>query len=252
MLKRIISVVYLAFIAASSIAFFVGALILRALTSLWDRRLALLHLYTSFWASLYVWLMPAWKVVYRGRGKIRKRAAYVVVSNHQSQVDILAAFGLFFHFKWVSKAEMFKVPLIGWNMALNRYIKLKRGDRLSVRRMMADCRRALAAGSSVFLFPEGTRSRNGRLKEFKPGAFILAHEMKAPILPIAISGSRRALPKHSMVIQGFHRIRIKVLDEIPYQAFAGLNVEETAAMVRRTIAAHVEDHREMKTAPQGA
>ena len=220
--------------------FFILALIIWLLTVLFDRRLVVLHMFTSFWACSYLWAMPAWSVTAVGREKIRPGANCIVVSNHQSQLDILVAFRLFFPFKWVSKAEVFKLPLIGWNMSLNRYIRLKRGDKESVRHMMAACESALARGCSVFFFPEGTRSKTGKLKPFKPGAFILAHQMKLPILAIAINGTKNALPKHSVNFHGRHRIRIEVLGEIPYDAFAHLSVEDTAEMVRQRIAKNVD------------
>ena len=213
---------------------------IRLLTAPFDRRLVWLHMFTSFWACLYLWIVPAWSVTTAGRDKIRRDATYIVVSNHQSQLDILVAFHLFFPFKWVSKAEVFKLPFIGWNMALNRYIRLKRGDKESIRQMMAACEKALAKGCSVFFFPEGTRSKTGQLKPFKPGAFILAHQMKLPILAVAISGTQKALPKHSLNFHGRHAIRIEVLEEIPYASFAQLSVEQTAAMVRQRIADHVD------------
>ncbi|MEE4113110.1 MAG: lysophospholipid acyltransferase family protein [Desulfobacteraceae bacterium] len=197
-------------------------------------------MFTSFWACLYLWIVPAWSVTTAGRDKIRRDATYIVVSNHQSQLDILVAFHLFFPFKWVSKAEVFNLPFIGWNMVLNRYIRLKRGDKESIRRMMAACEKALTQGCSVFFFPEGTRSRTGRLKPFKPGAFILAHQMKLPILAVAINGTQKALPKHSLNFHGRHDIRIEVLKEIPYEQFAHLSVEDTAEMVRRHIAVHID------------
>ena len=206
-----------------------------------DRRLVVLHMFTSFWACLYLWMMPAWSVTTAGRDKIRSGATYIVVSNHQSQLDILVAFHLFFPFKWVSKAEVFRLPFIGWNMVLNRYIRLKRGDKESIRQMMTACEKTLAGGSSVFFFPEGTRSKTGELKTFKPGAFILAHQMKLPILAVAISGTRHALPKHSLNFHGRHRIRIEVLEEIPYRNFAHLNVEDTAEMVRQRIIPHIQE-----------
>lgn len=196
-------------------------------------------MFTSFWACLYLWIMPSWSVRAAGRDKIRRGTNYIVVSNHQSQLDILVAFHLFFPFKWVSKAEVFKLPFIGWNMALNRYIRLKRGDKESIRQMMAACEDALARGCSVFFFPEGTRSKTGRMKPFKPGAFILAHQIKLPILAVAISGTQEALPKHSLNFHGRHDIRIEVLEEIPYEKFAQLSVEDTAEMVRQTIMPHV-------------
>jgi 1-acyl-sn-glycerol-3-phosphate acyltransferase len=210
-----------------------------ALTSPFDRRLVVLHQFTSFWACLYLWTMPAWRVSLEGREKIRRRETYLIVSNHQSQLDILVAFRLFFPFKWVSKAEVFNLPFVGWNMALNQYVKLRRGDKESVARMMAACRRHLARGSSVFFFPEGTRSRDGALKPFKPGAFVLAHEMRLPILPIAIDGTRHALPKYSLNFHGRHHIRLRVLDPIAYSVFKHLNPPATAEMVRNTIATHV-------------
>ena len=186
--------------------------------------------------------MPAWSVSIQGRHKIKKGAIYIVVSNHQSQLDILVAFGLFFHFKWVSKAEIFRVPLIGWNMVLNRYIKIKRGDRESIQKMLEKCEKTIAQGSSIFFFPEGTRSKNGLLKSFKPGAFVLAKKMKMPILPIAINGSKNALPKHSLNFHGKHKIETKVLDEIPYGDFKELNIDEIAEYVRDKIVAHVDEH----------
>jgi 1-acyl-sn-glycerol-3-phosphate acyltransferase len=216
-------------------------LIIWLLTVLFDRRLVWLHMFTSFWACLYLWIMPAWSVAATGRHKIRPGDNYIVVSNHQSQLDILVAFRLFFPFKWVSKAEVFRLPFIGWNMVLNRYIRLKRGDKESIRQMMAACEKALARGCSVFFFPEGTRSKTGRLKPFKPGAFILAHQKKLPILAVAINGTKNALPKHSLNFHGQHAIRVEVLEAIPYTTFAHLSVEETAERVRALIAKHVDE-----------
>ncbi len=242
MIDRIISLLFVFFIAISSVIFFVLAFLIWFCTLLFDRRLVVLHQFTSFWAYLYIWTMPAWSVSIQGRHKIRKGAIYIVVSNHQSQLDILIAFGLFFHFKWVSKAEIFKLPLIGWNMVLNRYIKIKRGDRESIQKMLEKCEKAIAQGSSIFFFPEGTRSKNGLLKPFKPGAFLLAKKMKIPILPIAINGSKNALPKHSLNFHGKHKIEIKVLDEIPYGVFKALNIDEIAEYVRDKISAHIDEH----------
>ncbi len=184
-------------------------------------------------------MVPAWKVTKLGREKIDPQKTYVIVSNHQSQLDILVAFGLFIPFKWVSKAEIFTVPLIGWNMVLNEYIPIRRGDKKSTLKMMEACERAIAKGSSVYFFPEGTRSKTGELRSFKPGAFILAHKMQTPILAIAINGTKNALPKYSMNFHGSHTIEIKVIEEIEYETFADWSVEQTAEEVRRRIAAHV-------------
>lgn len=197
-------------------------------------------MFTSFWACLYLWVMPAWSLSIAGREKIQRRGQYVIVSNHQSQLDILVAFRLFFPFKWVSKAEVFRLPLIGWNMYLNHYIRLKRGDKESVQQMMRACERALADGCSIYFFPEGTRSHTGQMKPFKPGAFILAQQAQVPILPVVINGTRAALPKYSLNFHGRHRIRIKVLDAIPYADFADLTIDQVSEMVRTRIATHLD------------
>lgn len=242
MFNRIISIFFLVFIAITSIFLFAVALLIWATTSPFDKRKKILHMYTCFWASIYTWLMPAWSIKVTGREKINKDRTYMVISNHQSQLDILVAFRLFFHFKWVSKAEVFKLPLIGWNMVLNRYIKINRGDRESASRMMIDCEKTLASGSSLYFFPEGTRSKTGIMRDFKLGAFTLAHKMKIPILPIVINGTRKALPKYSLNFHGSYDIAIKVLDEIPYEKFKNLSIQKTAEMAKNVLARHIHEH----------
>ncbi|HJQ82843.1 MAG TPA: lysophospholipid acyltransferase family protein [Candidatus Binatia bacterium] len=237
MRRRLFSTFFWIFLVASSILLFPVAVLVWAVTAPFDRRLVVLHRFTCFWASLYTWLNPAWRVRVEGRDKIRPDAAYVMVANHQSLLDILVLFRLFVHFKWVSKVENFRVPCIGWNMSLNRYIKLRRGSRESVAQMMRACEETLAAGSSVMIFPEGTRSRDGKLQPFKPGAFSLALQTRTAILPIVVEGTARALPKRGFVLQGRHEIRVRVLDEIPYVAFAERPVEAVSRDVQATFAA---------------
>ncbi|MBI3785609.1 MAG: 1-acyl-sn-glycerol-3-phosphate acyltransferase [Deltaproteobacteria bacterium] len=210
-----------------------------ALTVLVDRQLRLLHQFTCFWASLYTWFNPVWRVRIEGREKIRPQVAYVMVANHQSLLDILVLFRLFVHFKWVSKIENFRVIVIGWNMWLNRYIPLRRGDKASIDQMMQACEKTLKDGNSIMMFPEGTRSHDGRLKQFKHGAFTLAQSVGAPLLPIVIEGTAHALPKRGFVLRGHHAIRVRVLDEIPYASFAHKPVEAFMDEVRNLIANHL-------------
>ena len=235
-MRKLIALLFLLFIGVTSIVLFCGALALWAATVLIDPRLVWLHYYTSFWAQLYVWVMPAWQVDIRQREKIDPRRTYVVVSNHQSLLDILVVFGLFFHFKWVSKAEIFRVPLIGWNMRLNRYIRLQRGDPESIKQMLDAAEKHLRQGSSIYLFPEGTRSVDGRLKTFKPGAFILARKLNLPILPIVINGTTNALPKHSLEFHGYHPISVTVLDAVEPEYYAGMDEAALADYTRNLMA----------------
>lgn len=243
MKQRLIVISWFTFVCVTSVIFFLIALIIRIITWPFDRRQVILQQFTCFWAALYTWIIPAWRIKIDGRAHLPKQTPHVVISNHQSLLDILVLFNLFFHFKFVSKIEIFKIPLIGWNMYLNKYIRLKRGDKKSIAQMMKDCEAALENGSSVLIFPEGTRSPDGQIKKFKLGAFSVALKMKAPILPIVISGTNAALPKYSLNFHGRTDIRIRVLEPISYEAFAHLSAEETAEMAREII---ITAHNEIK------
>ena len=105
--------------------------------------------------------------------------------------------------------------------------------------MMKACRETLAQGSSIMMFPEGTRSPDGRLRAFKSGAFELALEGRRPILPIVLRGTADALPKRGFVLQGRHPISIQVLDPLPYESFAGESAEALMQRVHALIASHV-------------
>ncbi len=235
-MKRLLSLLFWTFVAVSSIVLYPVAVMIWLVTVTFDRRLVLLHRFTCFWASLYTWLNPAWPVTVEGRDKIRRGTTYVMVANHLSLLDILVLFRLFRHFKWVSKIENFRVPFIGWNMSMNRYIKLRRGDRASVIEMMEACEQTIEAGSSIMMFPEGTRSSTGEMRPFKPGAFELALRTRSPILPIVILGTAEALPKRGFVLQGRHPICIRVLDPIAHEQVADMTVDELAVHVRELIA----------------
>jgi 1-acyl-sn-glycerol-3-phosphate acyltransferase len=232
----LLSLAFWAFLVVSSALLFPVALVVWAVTAPFDRRLRVQHAFTCFWASLYSWLNPLWRVRVEGREHIRPNRTYVMVANHQSFLDILILFRLFRHFKWVSKAEMFRIPAIGWNMRLNRYVRLQRGQADSITRMMAACEAHLADGSSIMIFPEGTRSPDGRLKAFKHGAFTLAQRARVPLLPIVVEGTANALPKHGFVLRGRHAIRVRVLAEIPVERVVDRSVEALTADVRALFA----------------
>jgi 1-acyl-sn-glycerol-3-phosphate acyltransferase len=241
--RAVLSLLFWSFLTLSSIALFPVAVVIWALTAPFDRRKVLLHQFTCFWASLYTWTNPAWPLRVEGRERIRPDETYVMVSNHLSLLDILVLFRLFRHFKWVSKIENFRVPCIGWNMSLNGYVKLRRGDRASVALMMQACDALLGEGNSIMMFPEGTRSPTGRMRAFKPGAFELALRNRRPILPIVIEGTSDALPKRGFVLRGRHPLRLRVLEPIPYERFAGMDAEKLSDQVRARLAAELGEAR---------
>lgn len=139
-------------------------------------------------------LTPLWKFRVDGTppADIRKRP-YVVISNHESNADPFLLSWLPWDMRWVQKQELQKMPLIGLTFKFSGDVTIRRGDGESIRKMMAECRRAIEGGISVMIFPEGKRSKTGELLAFRDGAFRLAIETGAPILPIAIAGTRDCL-----------------------------------------------------------
>ena len=235
------SLLFWSFFAISSLVLFPIGALLWLVTFAFDRRRYAQHRFTSFWASLYTWLNPAWPVRVIGRERLYEDGPAVIVANHLSLLDILVLFRLQSHFKWVSKIENFRVPLIGWNMRLCDYIPLRRGDKQSTLAMFRQCDRALAGGSSILMFPEGTRSASGRLRAFNSGAFQIAARNRVPLQPIILRGTAEALPKRGFVLQGRHPITIEILDPIPASEIAGHEPEETMVRVRGIFLEHLKD-----------
>ena len=127
------------------------------------------------------------------------------MSNHESFVDILLISHLPFEMKWLSKAEMFKIPVVGWLMTLAGDIRLTRGEISSATDAMKQCADRLERRCSVMIFPEGTRSPTGELGKFKNGAFRLAIDTGVPILPVAVHGTRSALRTEGLALRLQHR-----------------------------------------------
>lgn len=159
---------------------------------------------THYWAGymyrkmpvLHQKLTPMWHFRITGDLPANPRNPYVVVANHESFADILLISHLPFEMKWLSKAEMFKIPIAGWLMYLAGDIKLDRGDRDSAKAAMDRCKWYLDHKVCVMVFPEGTRAADGELGKFKDGAFRLAIEAGVPVLPLAVHGTKEALRKH--------------------------------------------------------
>lgn len=234
----VFSVLYWVFAVAVMPPLMAIALVIYVVTVPFDRRRVALHLFSCFWGILYVWMNPIWRVRVTGRDRLPWKGAAVIVANHASLVDILVLYGLFRPFKWVSKAELGRVPFVGWVLHLNDSVLVRRGDRESIRRMMQESRAHLAAGSPLLLFPEGTRTLDGRLQAFKDGGFKLALEAGVPVIPVAISGTYDALPKTGLAL---HRMdcRIQILEPLDPARYPSIPAMRDAA--RAAIAAALDE-----------
>jgi 1-acyl-sn-glycerol-3-phosphate acyltransferase len=165
-------------------------------------------------AVLCVKLNPLWHFEVDGKGPDNPRLPYIAVSNHESYADIFLISHFPWEMKWLSKDTMFKIPFMGWMMRMANDISIERGKRESVVSAMRGCRDRLKKKVSVMIFPEGTRAKGDELLPFKDGAFKLAIEAKAPILPIAVAGTRNCMAKGSFAFRHAHA-KARVLAPIP-------------------------------------
>jgi 1-acyl-sn-glycerol-3-phosphate acyltransferase len=213
------SIAFWLFMAVTCVVMFAIGLVVFLVTLPFDPNGRVQHLFSCFWAQLYFYCNPRWKLTVEHRDRLPWKGPAVLVANHQSLGDVLVLFGLYRPFKWVSKASVFKTPFLGWNMSLNRYVKLVRGNKDSIAKMMTECESWIARGVPVLLFPEGTRSPDGAVQPFKDGAFRLAAKMKCPVIPIAITGTSRTLPKHGFLLDMRADCIVRVMPPVAHDAF---------------------------------
>ena len=160
---------------------------------------------------------------------------YVVVANHESTADPFLLSFLPWDMRFISKDEVFRLPLLGWFLRLGGDIRLRRGERESVKQMFEECHRTLAGKLPVMFFPEGTRSPDGNLLPFKDGAFQLAIEAQVPVLPIALAGTRQCRPKGSIWF-GYARARARVLEAVATKGMTPADLPRLRELVRDRIA----------------
>ncbi len=198
----------------------------------WDRRRVATHMMMSFWAWHYQSLIPFWKLYLEGRKKIPWNRPVVMVANHRSLVDILALSKIRRPFKWTSKDENFRLPFVGMVLTLTNSIRIKRESLRSGAQFLSQAENEIAKGSSILLFPEGTRSKTKEMRRFKEGAFFLAKKMGCGVIPIVHTGSENTFDRGSWVLKGKTSIHIRILDEIPVSEVERLNVKELMALTR--------------------
>ena len=180
-----------------------------------------------FWARSLTW--GTWvRVRVAGREHLRPGQSYVMLSNHQGAYDILALYGfLGREFRWVMKEELRKVPFLGWGCAAIGHIFIDRKNSARAIASLEAAKSHLTGGVSVLIFPEGTRSDDGRLLPFKKGGFNIARQLDLPILPLSITGSNAILPKACLFPRpGIVRVRF-------HPAIVPSDFPDTAELIAR-------------------
>jgi 1-acyl-sn-glycerol-3-phosphate acyltransferase len=180
------------------------------------------HLLARLWANSILWVSRV-KVTVTGAEKLDPKQSYIYMPNHQSNADIPLLLGrLPVQFRWLAKAELFKIPIFGRAMQGVGYISIDRSNRKSAFASLERAARTIRGGTSVLIFPEGTRSRDGRILPFKKGGFVLSVDSGVPIVPIVIKGTHNIIPKGRLMIRSAP-VTMEILDPV-----------ETAGYTRKT------------------
>jgi len=187
---------------------------------------------------LHQWLNPLWKFKTSGQLPANKRNPYVMVSNHESFVDMLLLSHLKMEMKYLSKESFLRIPLVGWMMKMSGDVSVLRGDRSSGAAALIVCEKWLKRKMSVMIFPEGTRSFDGEMRGFKDGAFILAIRTQTPMLPVVVHGTRSALRKSDWRM-GDAKAEVRVLEIIETTGMTPNDVPALRERVRDAMIAEI-------------
>ena len=174
----------------------------------------------------------------KNKEKLLKGTSYIIISNHQSQFDILALITtLGIQFRWIIKKELLKVPIFGYALYTSRNIFIDRSNTTSAIESINKGVDRLPKDAGVMVFAEGTRSPDGQIHEFKKGGFMIAIARKIPILPDTVNGSRRVLPKGSLVVKP-GKIQVVIGDPIDTSGYTTNTAQELIDKTRQTVMAN--------------
>jgi 1-acyl-sn-glycerol-3-phosphate acyltransferase len=210
--------------------------------STFDRRGRLQHWCASTWSRMIA-RTALLNVRVHGAERLRAGESYVFLSTHQSWMDIPVMLGyLPAQLRIAAKREVFQIPFLGWHMRRSGQIPINRGSTAESIETLRRAARLLGGGVSAFLFPEGTRTRDGSLQPLKKGGFWLALESGLPVVPVTITGTRSAMPRGSMILRA-GPVHMHLDEPIPT---AGLNDADLPALMQKVRDA-MESHFEQVT-----
>lgn len=196
-----------------------------------------------WWSGWVTWFAGV-RLKTENRAQLQPDQPYVFMANHASSIDIWALFlAIPRPVRMIAKKQLARIPLFGWVMWAGRFIFIDRQNATAARRSIQDAGNRIRGGCSVLIFPEGTRTRDGQLGEFKKGGFHLAMEAGVPIVPIALQGTRALMPRGSLRVKS-GSIKAIIGAPIPTK---GLTVADRPALVeqvRNSIAAMLAEAQE--------
>lgn len=206
-----------------------------------------LHLIARFWGRSIL-VVSRIKVTVEGLSGIDPQQPYIFMPNHQSNFDIPVLLGhLAVQFRWLAKEELFKIPVFGRAMRKAGYISIDRNDRESAFKSLKKAAEKIRNGVSVLIFPEGTRSRDGRIQSFKKGGFVMAIDSGVPIVPVIISGTRVIMTKGQWRVNP-GQVRMQIHEPIDTSSYTRETKTALMERVRHVICDNFES-REMEEKP---
>lgn len=151
------------------------------------------------WARVFC-ILSLVRVRVVGADRVEKNKSYVFVANHQGAYDIFAIYGYLGHqFRWMMKKGLEKIPLVGYSCRVSGHIYVDNSSPAAVRATMVEAEKRLSGGMSVVVFPEGSRTPDGKMHAFRRGAFALAMEFGLPVVPVTIDGAYSVMPRQAML-----------------------------------------------------
>lgn len=222
-------------VALSTFVFSLLAYVARVMDSSGDKVIELAHL----WGKTLAFL-TGMRVTLRSEATLEPGRPYVFMANHVSSADIWALYAVLpVRVRMIAKKQLGAIPFFGWALRAGRFVFIDRQDPHAARRSIDEAARRIRGGVSVLIFPEGTRSRDGRLGSFKKGGFHLAVNAGVPIVPVAVRGTFALLPPKTLWIRP-GPVEVVLAPPVPTQGLADTErshlVERVQAMVAARLA----------------
>jgi 1-acyl-sn-glycerol-3-phosphate acyltransferase len=193
------------------------------------------------WSKIFLWLYGI-HVRVEGLDKVKPNEHYVFVSNHASYTDIPVALAAIpAQIRIILRHELTRVPIWGWALLTSPFLIVDRSNASKARETLARAAETIKAGASVLLFPEGTRTSDGKLQEFKRGAFKLAFDSQTTILPIALDGTFEALPRTEKLPRAGSKVVVRIGEPIPFVFDPERPVREQEIALMKASEAQVRD-----------
>ena len=226
-----LSFLFYIFVLVWSLVIYVMTFIALLLCYPFDKKRFVVHKLSKWLTDAFFGFGLVMKRKVEGIENLDPKGTYVMVLNHNSMVDILSIYNLPLVFKWVSKREVYRIPIVGRLLLAHGDIVINRASTKEAMQLVhTRGKQWLAKGASVAIFPEGTRSKDSEIHNFKAGAFILAKDAEVPILPIVLDGTDRVVRK-GFFMNWSNRITIKILPPVSKQDVVERPIKEVMAEV---------------------